>query len=87
MSRVIQKYVKSSQMKMDKAYADRCGGCQTGYFIHICMYICMYVQRVLCVLFQVSDVAKILGIVHTENIQVTAEAYDIALDISPGRNW
>ncbi|XP_045894223.1 hydrocephalus-inducing protein homolog [Micropterus dolomieu] len=32
---------------------------------------------------EVSDVAKILGIVHTENIQVTAEAYDIALDISP----
>lgn len=23
---------------------------------------------------------------HTENIQVTAEAYDIALDITPGRN-
>lgn len=40
----------------------------------------------LCFLFQVSDVEKILGIVHTENIQVTAEAYDIALDISPGRN-
>ncbi|XP_026221932.1 hydrocephalus-inducing protein homolog [Anabas testudineus] len=32
---------------------------------------------------EVSDVEKILGIVHTENIQVTAEAYDIALDISP----
>ncbi len=46
----------------------------------------MYVQHVLCVLFQISDVEKILGIVHTENIQVTAEAYDIALDISPGRN-
>lgn len=47
--------------------------------------VCMYVQYVLCVLVQVSDVEKILGIVHTENIQVTAEAYDIALDISPGR--
>nr|XP_046249402.1 hydrocephalus-inducing protein homolog [Scatophagus argus] len=32
---------------------------------------------------EVSDVEKILGIVHTENIQVTAEAYNIALDISP----
>ncbi|KAI3370851.1 hypothetical protein L3Q82_007368 [Scortum barcoo] len=32
---------------------------------------------------EISDVGKILGIVHTENIQVTAEAYDIALDISP----
>ncbi|KAM9351908.1 hydrocephalus-inducing protein homolog [Symphorus nematophorus] len=32
---------------------------------------------------EVSDVEKILGIVHTENIQVTTEAYDIALDISP----
>ncbi|XP_056273332.1 hydrocephalus-inducing protein homolog [Pseudoliparis swirei] len=32
---------------------------------------------------EVSDVEKILGIVHTENIQVTAEAYDIALDITP----
>lgn len=28
---------------------------------------------------------KILGIVHTETIQVSAEAYDIALDISPGK--
>ncbi|TDH09205.1 hypothetical protein EPR50_G00084380 [Perca flavescens] len=32
---------------------------------------------------EVSDLEKILGIVHTENIQVTAEAYDIALDITP----
>ncbi|XP_029289106.1 hydrocephalus-inducing protein homolog [Cottoperca gobio] len=32
---------------------------------------------------EVSDVEKILGVVHTENIQVTAEAYDIALDITP----
>ncbi|KAG7229797.1 hypothetical protein INR49_012446 [Caranx melampygus] len=32
---------------------------------------------------EVSDVEKILGIVHTENIQVTAEAYDITLDLSP----
>lgn len=39
----------------------------------------------LCVLFQVSDVEEILGIVHTENIQVTVEAYDIILDLSPGR--
>ncbi|XP_070763174.1 hydrocephalus-inducing protein homolog [Enoplosus armatus] len=34
---------------------------------------------------EVSDVEKILGIVHTENIQVTAEAYNMALEISPGR--
>ncbi|XP_030281249.1 hydrocephalus-inducing protein homolog isoform X1 [Sparus aurata] len=32
---------------------------------------------------EVSDVEKILGIIHTENIHVTAEAYDIALDIIP----
>ncbi|XP_047451812.1 hydrocephalus-inducing protein homolog [Mugil cephalus] len=32
---------------------------------------------------EVSDVEKILGIVHTENILVTAEPYDIALDITP----
>ncbi|KAF7656194.1 hypothetical protein LDENG_00045050 [Lucifuga dentata] len=32
---------------------------------------------------EVSDVEKIVGIMHTENIQVTAEAYDIALDITP----
>ena len=48
-------------------------------------WVCVHVQNGLCVLFQVSDVEKILGIVQTENIQVTAEAYDIALDISPGR--
>ncbi len=46
----------------------------------------MCVQHVLCVLYQVSDVEKILGIVHTENMQVTAEAYEIALDILSGRN-
>ncbi|XP_069028847.1 hydrocephalus-inducing protein homolog [Embiotoca jacksoni] len=32
---------------------------------------------------EVSDVEKILGTVHTENIQIIAEAYDIALDITP----
>ncbi|XP_035498051.2 hydrocephalus-inducing protein homolog isoform X1 [Scophthalmus maximus] len=32
---------------------------------------------------EVSDVEDILGIVHTDYIQVSAEAYDIALDISP----
>ncbi|XP_032378415.1 hydrocephalus-inducing protein [Etheostoma spectabile] len=32
---------------------------------------------------EVSDLEKILGVVHTENIQVTAEAYDITLDITP----
>lgn len=35
---------------------------------------------------QISDVEKILGVVHTENLQVSAEAYEIALDISPGGN-
>lgn len=44
---------------------------------------CVDVSRCL---FQVSDVEKILGVVHTENLQVSAEAYEIALDISPGRN-
>ncbi|KAK7891948.1 hypothetical protein WMY93_023911 [Mugilogobius chulae] len=32
---------------------------------------------------EVSDVEKILGIVHTENISVSAEVYDVALDIDP----
>lgn len=32
--------------------------------------------------FQVSDAENILGIVQIENIQVHAEAYDVALDIS-----
>eukprot|EP00063_Salmo_salar_P029727 XP_014004562.1 PREDICTED: hydrocephalus-inducing protein homolog isoform X1 [Salmo salar] len=31
---------------------------------------------------EVSDVENILGIVHTENIQILAEAYDVALDIT-----
>jgi len=31
---------------------------------------------------QVSDVENVLGIVQTENIQVLAETYDVALDIS-----
>ncbi len=33
--------------------------------------------------YQVSDVENILGIVqHSENIQIIAEAYDIAVDIT-----
>ncbi|XP_010776265.1 hydrocephalus-inducing protein homolog [Notothenia coriiceps] len=32
---------------------------------------------------EVSDVEKILGVMQTENIQVTAEAYDVALEIIP----
>ncbi|XP_034444093.1 hydrocephalus-inducing protein homolog [Hippoglossus hippoglossus] len=32
---------------------------------------------------EVSDVEKVVGILHTENILITAEAYDVALDISP----
>ncbi|XP_037539075.1 hydrocephalus-inducing protein homolog [Nematolebias whitei] len=35
---------------------------------------------------EVSDVENILGIVQTENIQVTAEAFDINLEITPGTN-
>lgn len=45
----------------------------------------VHVHNACLFLFQVSDVEKILGIVHTETIQVSAEAYDIALDISPGK--
>ena len=32
--------------------------------------------------FQVSDAANIIGLTHAENIQVQAEAYDVALDMS-----
>ncbi|KAI4885088.1 hypothetical protein NFI96_023140 [Prochilodus magdalenae] len=31
---------------------------------------------------EVSDVENVLGIIHTENIQIMAEAYDVALDIT-----
>ena len=31
---------------------------------------------------QVSDVDNIMGLVQTENIMVTSEAYDVALDMS-----
>ncbi len=31
---------------------------------------------------EISDVEKIMGLMHVENIQVVAEAYDVALDIS-----
>ena len=31
---------------------------------------------------QVSDAANVMGLAHAENIQVQAEAYDVALDIS-----
>lgn len=48
----------------------------------MCQAVCVHY---LCVLLQVSDVEKILGIVHTENLHITAEAYDIALDITPGK--
>ena len=33
-------------------------------------------------LLQVSDVEQIIGLVQAENIQVHAEAYDVALDMS-----
>ncbi|XP_075998117.1 hydrocephalus-inducing protein homolog [Genypterus blacodes] len=32
---------------------------------------------------EVYDAEKILGVIHTDNIQIIAEAYDIALDITP----
>lgn len=31
---------------------------------------------------QISDADNIMGVVHTEPIQVIAEAYDVALDLS-----
>lgn len=54
------------------------------YVKGVCQNV-IHVQSACLFLFQVSDVEKILGIVHTETIQVSAEAYDIALDISPGK--
>lgn len=30
---------------------------------------------------------KIIGILHTENIQVSVEAYDVDLKIEPGINY
>ena len=35
-----------------------------------------------CLIRQVSDVENILGLLQTEVIQVHAEAYDVALDMS-----
>ncbi|XP_072290521.1 hydrocephalus-inducing protein homolog [Eucyclogobius newberryi] len=35
---------------------------------------------------EVSDVEKIVGIVQTENISVSAEAYDASIKIEPGKN-
>lgn len=42
--------------------------------------VCMF-----CLL-QISDAEKILGIVQSEVLVVMAEAYDVALEISPGKN-
>lgn len=39
-----------------------------------------------CSMFQVSDAVKTLGVTQTATINVTAEAYDIALGISPSRS-
>ena len=37
---------------------------------------------------QVSDVEQIMGLVQAENIQVHAESYDVALDMSfPKGTW
>lgn len=38
-----------------------------------CVYVCTG---------QVSDVENILGVVHTENINIVAEAYDVSLEIT-----
>lgn len=35
-----------------------------------------------CVWWQVLDVENILGVVNTENINILAEAYDVALEIT-----
>jgi len=35
----------------------------------------------------VSDVDNIVGLVQTESIQVHAEAYDVALDMSFPKGW
>ena len=37
--------------------------------------------KMLCIL-KVSDVDQIMGLVQAENIQVHAESYDVALDMS-----
>lgn len=42
----------------------------------------MCTQQDVIVCHKVADADGILGIVYTENIQVTAEAYDVALDIT-----
>lgn len=31
---------------------------------------------------EISDVEQIMGLMHVENIQITAEAYDVAMDVS-----
>eukprot|EP00066_Takifugu_rubripes_P027985 XP_011617251.1 PREDICTED: hydrocephalus-inducing protein homolog [Takifugu rubripes] len=41
----------------------------------------LHVRKILRL--EVSDAEKILGIVHSENLLVTAEAYDVALELSP----
>lgn len=46
----------------------------------ISLSACVWLDMCVC---QVSDVDNILGIVqHSENIQIIAEAYDIAVDIT-----
>jgi len=48
--------------------------------VHWVVYICL-IRHVL--FYQVSDVENVLDVVqHSENIQIIAEAYDIALDIT-----
>lgn len=39
-----------------------------------------FISRSECL--QVSDVEQIMGLVQAENIQVLAESYDVALDMS-----
>lgn len=40
------------------------------YLIHTCTHT------------QISDVEQIMGLMNTETVQIQAEAYDVALDIS-----
>ncbi|KAM8861524.1 hydrocephalus-inducing protein homolog isoform 3-T3 [Synchiropus picturatus] len=44
---------------------------------------CKLLQVKKIIRLEVSDVENIFGITHTENIHVTAEAYDVALDVIP----
>lgn len=43
----------------------------------------MYIMLLLLFLgLQISDVEQIIGLMHVESVQLIAESYDVALDIS-----